>query len=112
VPSPTPAPTPAPGPEAASTDLTIASFNVLGSSHTRGADGYSSGVRRTKGVVRLLDKHDVEVVGLQEMQADQMRSFRKRTDGAYAMYPGFSGEREIDGENSVAWERATWEAVV
>ena len=46
-PPPAPAPTPAPGPEAASTDLTIASFNVLGSSHTRGAGGYASGVRRT-----------------------------------------------------------------
>ena len=84
---------------------------MLGSSHTRGPDGYASGVRRTKGVVRLLDKHDVDVVGLQEMQADQMRSFHKRTGGAYAMYPGFSGEREIDGENSVAWDRSTWQAL-
>jgi hypothetical protein len=100
-----------PAPADASTDLTIASFNVLGSSHTRGADGYASGVRRTQGVVRLLAKHDVEVVGLQEMQSDQMRSFQRRTDGAYAMYPGFSGEREIDGENSLAWDRSTWEAV-
>jgi hypothetical protein len=107
----TPAPAPAPAPADASTDLTIASFNVLGSSHTRGAGGYASGVRRTKGVVRLLAEHDVEVVGLQEMQADQMRSFQQRTDGAYAMYPGFSGRREIDGENSLAWDRSTWEAV-
>jgi hypothetical protein len=110
-PAPGPAPAPAPAPADASTDLTIASFNVLGSSHTRGADGYASGVRRTQGVVRLLAKHDVEVVGLQEMQSDQMRSFQRRTGGAYAMYPGFSGEREIDGENSLAWDRSTWEAV-
>ncbi|MEO5709158.1 MAG: endonuclease/exonuclease/phosphatase family protein [Nocardioidaceae bacterium] len=111
-PAATGTPTPAPAPADASTDLTIASFNVLGSSHTRGAGGYASGVRRTQGVVRLLAKHDVEIVGLQEMQADQMRSFRRRTDGAYAMYPGFSGARAIDGENSLAWDRSAWEAVV
>lgn len=113
LPSPAPAPTPAPapGPEAASTDLTIASFNVLGSSHTRGPGGYASGVRRTKGVVRLLDKHDVDVVGLQEMQADQMRSFLGRTDGRFAAFPGLGGEREIDGENSVAWDTTVWDAV-
>jgi hypothetical protein len=108
---PAPSPTPAPGPEAASTDLTIASFNVLGSSHTRGPGGYASGVRRTKGVVRLLDRHDVEVVGLQEMQADQMRSFLDRTNGRYAAFPGLGGAREIDGENSVAWDTSAWEAV-
>ena len=107
---PSPAPAPAPGPEVASTDLTIASFNVLGSSHTRGAGGYASGVRRTKGVVRLLDKHDVDVVGLQEMQADQMRSFLERTDGRYDVYPGLDGDRENDVENSVAWDTDAWEA--
>jgi hypothetical protein len=109
---PTPAPTPsAPAPESAGTDLTIASFNVLGSSHTRGPGGYASGVRRTKGVVRLLDKHHVDVVGLQEMQADQMRSFLGRTDGRFAAFPGLGGDREIDGENSVAWDTSVWDAV-
>ena len=107
---PSPAPTPPSGPEVAGTDLTIASFNVLGSSHTRGAGGYASGVRRTKGVVRLLDKHDVDVVGLQEMQADQMRSFLDRTDGRYDVYPGLDGDRENDVENSVAWDTSAWEA--
>ena len=105
-----PAPSPAPQ-QSASTDLTIASFNVLGSNHTRGRGGYASGVRRTKGVVKLLKKHDVEVVGLQEMQSDQMRSFLKRTDGKYGVFPGLHGKREIDGENSVAWDRSAWEAV-
>ena len=109
-PSPAPTPAPAPETESARTDLTIASFNVLGGSHTRGAGGYASGVRRTKGVVRLLDKHDVDVVGLQEMQANQMRSFLGRTDGRYDVYPGLGGDREIDVENSVAWDNSAWEA--
>ena len=102
---------PATAEQPAPTDLTLASFNVLGSSHTRGHGGYASGVRRTAGVVRLLARHDVEVVGLQEMQADQMRSFRQRTGGKYALFPGPGGAREIDGENSVAWDRSAWEAV-
>ena len=84
---------------------------MLGSSHTRGHGGYASGVRRTAGVVRLLARHDVEVVGLQEMQADQMRSFRHRTGDKYALFPGPHGRREIDGENSVAWDRSAWQAV-
>jgi hypothetical protein len=110
LPSPTPPPSPAPGPQADSTDFTIASFNVLGSSHTRRPGGYASGVRRTKGVVQLLDKHDVDVVGLQEMQADQMRSFLDRTDGRYDVYPGLEGDHEKDVENSVAWDADAWEA--
>ena len=109
--TPAAAPAAATAQQPAPTDLTIASFNVLGSSHTRGHGGYASGVRRTAGVVRLLARHDVEVVGLQEMQADQMRSFRHRTGGKYAMFPGPNGRREIDGENSVAWDRSVWEAV-
>jgi Endonuclease/Exonuclease/phosphatase family len=95
----------------AGTDVTVASFNVLGSSHTRGRGGLASGVARTGGVVRALRAHDVEVVGFQEMQADQLRSFRHRTGDAWAMYPGESGAREIDGENSLAWKRSAWEAV-
>ena len=97
--------------KATATDLTIASFNVLGSSHTRGGGRYASGVARTAGVVKLLQRHHVQVVGLQEMQADQMRSFQSRTRGTYDVYPGLGGAREIDGENSVAWDRTAWQAV-
>lgn len=97
--------------QAATTDLTIASFNVLGSSHTRGSSRYASGVARTAGVVKLLQQHHVEVVGLQEMQADQMRSFQSRTHDTYDVYPGLGGGREIDGENSLAWDRTSWQAV-
>jgi hypothetical protein len=91
------------------TDLTIASFNVLGSSHTRGSSRYASGVARTAGVVKLLQDHQIQVVGLQEMQSDQMRSFQSRTRDTYDVYPGLRGGR--DGENSLAWDRTVWQAV-
>jgi hypothetical protein len=92
------------------TDLTVSSFNVLGSSHTRHHARYASGVRRTDGVARLVEKHDVEVVGFQEMQSDQLRTFLDRTEQRYDVHPGFT-LRDIDTENSIAWDRTEWEAL-
>lgn len=95
---------------AVSTDLTVTSFNVLGSSHTRHHTRYDSGVRRTGGVVRLLNRHDIEVAGFQEMQHDQLRAFVDRTAGRFAVYPGFTMD-DLAGENSLAWDRTEWEAL-
>jgi hypothetical protein len=92
------------------TDLTVSSFNVLGSSHTRQHARYASGVRRTDGVARLVEKHDVEVVGFQELQSDQLRAFLDRTKQRYDVHPGFT-LRDIDTENSIAWDRTEWEAL-
>jgi exonuclease III len=92
----------------APTDVTISSFNALGSSHTLHSAKYATGVSRAKGVVRLLDRHSVDVVGFQEMQADQLGRFLDLEGGAYAAFPGV-GNRSVDGENSVAWRTSTWE---
>ena len=104
-------PAPTPGPERASTDPDGRVVQRARQQPHPRRRRLRHGVRRTKGVVRLLDKHDVDVVGLQEMQADQMRSFLDRTDGRFAAFPGLDGEREIDGENSVAWDTSVWDAV-
>lgn len=96
--------------KATATDFTVASFNVLGSSHTSGSGRYAGGVRRTGNVVRLLDRHGVEVVGFQEMQAPQLASFLRRTKGRYEVYPGFR-LRRVDTENSIAWDTTVWEPV-
>ncbi|NUS51052.1 MAG: hypothetical protein HOQ22_08460, partial [Nocardioidaceae bacterium] len=93
------------------TSVRLASFNVLGSSHTRGADGFASGRQRMRQAVKLLRKHDVAVVGFQELQADQLRTFRNATDGRFAVYPGLAGERRLDSENSLAWQKSRWTAV-
>jgi Endonuclease/Exonuclease/phosphatase family len=83
---------------------------VLGASHTRHSRHYRSGVHRAKGVVRLLKKHDVDVVGFQEMQRDQMHRFVRLSGHRYHLFPGLR-RRAIDGENSIAWRARTFSLV-
>ncbi len=92
--------------------FTVASFNILGSSHTnRGGHsaGMASGPQRIPGVLQLMDQHGISVVGLQEFQPDQRATFQRRATG-WAMYPGLSLGRRA-GENSVAWRTDTWQLV-
>jgi endonuclease/exonuclease/phosphatase family metal-dependent hydrolase len=117
VPSPTPAqPLPsAPAPagtsaEVVEADLVVGSFNVLGSSHTRGgARGREPGVARVQGVVQLLAQHALDVVGFQELQADQLRELQRRVPG-WSLYPG-TAMTAREGENSLGWRAGVWELV-
>ena len=111
-----PAPVPAPGTAApgttseASARFRLSSFNVLGSSHTRtGARGRAPGVVRIHGAAQLLARHDVDVVGFQELQSDQARELAQATGGAYSLYPG-AGPGQ-DSENSIGWRSAQWQLV-
>ena len=92
--------------------FTMASFNVLGSSHTGGRGHHprlASGPRRMGGVLALFSAHNISVVGIQEFQPNQRGAFQSRARG-WSMYPGLSmGGRA--GENSVAWRDDTWEMV-
>ncbi|HET7386502.1 MAG TPA: endonuclease/exonuclease/phosphatase family protein [Nocardioidaceae bacterium] len=92
------------------TEFRIASFNVLGASHTRHSKKYASGNRRMRGAVRLLERNGVGVVGLQELQAGQLQRFVELTGGRYDVYPGLS-LRRIDSENSIAWDSTVWQPV-
>ena len=90
----------------------MATFNLLGSSHTRHSGkepGKASGPQRLSGALQILDQHQVTVVGLQEFQTDQRRAFQSRAQG-WAMYPGLT-MRGGDGENSIAWRTSVWEMV-
>ncbi len=83
--------------------FTVATFNTLGDSHTGPGGNESwmaSGTARTAGVVTMLEKYGVDVVGLQEFQRPQYRSFQRRVGGVYALWsaPG-------DTENAIAWRR-------
>ena len=117
VPSPRPAPplpsAPAPAgtpAEVVEADLVVGSFNVLGSSHTRGgARGRSPGVARVQGVVQLLAQHALDVVGFQELQADQLRELQRRVPG-WSLYPG-TAMTAREGENSLGWRAGVWELV-
>ncbi len=88
----------------------ISSFNVLGSSHTSGGGKnarMASGASRIRNAAVLLNQHGVDVVGFQELQGDQYRSFLGVAGGAFDVYPGLaSGPLGI--ENSIAWRTSVW----
>jgi hypothetical protein len=93
----------------------MATFNTLGSSHTRKGSKAkrkqkASGPARTARAGRYVLDNDIDLVGFQEMQADQRNAFMRATGGQYALYPG-NDLRSMDGENSIAYRLDTWELV-
>jgi hypothetical protein len=91
----------------------MATFNALGSSHTRGHNHRrqkASGPARTARAGRYVLDNDIDLVGFQEMQADQRSAFTNATGGRYGLYPG-NALRSMDGENSIAYRLDTWELV-
>ncbi len=93
-------------------EVRVASFNVLGSTHTtpRGnRPELASGPDRVAGVLRVLDRHGVSVVGFQEMQPDQRATFRREATG-WRLLEGRSSDPRA-GENAVAWREDTWSLV-
>jgi endonuclease/exonuclease/phosphatase family metal-dependent hydrolase len=67
----------------------IATFNILGSQHTAGPGGWGPGPRRARLTARILEDRRIDMVGLQEVQEDQLRVLEKRLDG-YELWPGDS----------------------
>lgn len=97
----------------AATTFTVATYNVLGSSHTSRGGKWprmASGPTRIRWAAGLLDARGVDVVGFQELQRDQLRTFVGATGGAWAAYPGESAG-PLGIENSVAWRRSEWTAL-
>ena len=75
----------------------LATFNVLGASHTDPGGnkrGYRSGVARVDGAVRTLRRHAVDVAGMQEFQPPQQRRFRELAP-EYGVYG--------HADNAVVW---------
>jgi len=94
-------------------EFTVGTFNVLGSSHTsRGGKwpGMAEGPTRIRWAAGLLNARGVDVVGFQEMQRDQFRTFLGATGGGWGVYPGESAG-PLGIENSLAWRRAEWTAL-
>jgi hypothetical protein len=90
----------------------MATFNLLGSSHTkRGGSSarWGPGTQRLRGALQILAQHKISVVGFQEFQPDQRSTFLREAKD-WQMYPGLSMGRRA-GENSVAWRADTWEMV-
>lgn len=92
--------------------FTIATFNVLGHSHTAPggkAEHMAEGPERTRMVVRLLRQHKVDIVGFQEQQPVQAHAFKRYGGSTYTLYPGVNRPRWV--YNSIAWRKDAWELV-
>jgi hypothetical protein len=94
---------------AASNSFVLATFNVLGHSHTTPGGNkaaWPSSAVRMRGAIELLDRYAVEVVGLQEFEPPQRRALLILAGNRYAVYsPGG------DTANSIAWRRDRWALV-
>ncbi len=91
----------------------VATFNVLGASHTDAGGnkpGWASSGTRMGWTVAALDDHDIDVVGFQEFETSQANRFSAMTGGRYALFPGTSlGPRSV--RFSIAWRTDEWTAV-
>lgn len=64
-----------PVPVTLTTSFRIGTLNVLGSQHTAGAGGFGSGTSRAAREAGLIGSRGLDLVGLQEVQPDQLRTF-------------------------------------
>lgn len=65
----------------------VGTFNILGSQHTRGPGGYGPGTVRAGRAAGLITSRGVDIVGLQEVQDDQLNVLLGRL-GGYSIWPG------------------------
>ena len=86
--------------EEAATPFTfhIGTLNVLGSQHTAGSSRWASGVTRAGFTSSIVTGYGIDLMGLQEVQDDQLGVFMGRLGAAgYAVWPartmGHQGER-------------------
>ena len=94
-------------------EFTVASFNVLGHSHTQPGGrvpAYASGPSRMATTVGILRARGVDVVGFQELQRPQMDAFVRQTGGDFAIFPT-PGDRQRNKQNAVAWRTSEFTLV-
>lgn len=93
----------------ASGSFTVATFNTLGHSHTTASGkspGRASGPERTRGLVTLLQRYDVDVVGLQEFQRPQYDALVRLVGERYRLFSARG-----DTENAIAWKPSRFRLV-
>jgi endonuclease/exonuclease/phosphatase family metal-dependent hydrolase len=99
-----------PNPGAAIGAVTLASFNILGASHTDGKAGHGLGGieskgfptwdKRLPGALAAMERHGVTVAGLQEVQPPQGAALAKNPD--WGVWP------TSKEENKVVWDKSAW----
>lgn len=94
----------------APTEFRVATFNVLGASHTKAGGnkhGWAAATTRMTWATSIVQSSGADVVGFQEFETPQVNTFLARTAGHWGVYPGNTG----DPRNSIAWRTDTWQLV-
>lgn len=81
-----PPPPPKPTPDEPFT-FQVGTLNILGSQHTAGPGGYGPGTSRASMLADAILNRGVDLVGLQEVQDDQLNVLQSRLPG-YGIWPG------------------------
>jgi endonuclease/exonuclease/phosphatase family metal-dependent hydrolase len=94
----------------ATSSFRIGTLNILGSNHTRGGHGrYGRGTDRAAISAGLIESRGIDVVGLQEVQDDQLVVLQNQLAG-YGIWP-----MQVLGNNTqrlqVAWRESQFELV-
>jgi hypothetical protein len=90
--------------------FSVASFNVLGASHTRGPGrrkGYAPAEARLPAQLDMLAAKNVSVAGLQEFQFPQVHQLRNRTGDTWGIWPGTQLGNWL-ADNSIIWRTDQW----
>lgn len=91
----------------------IATFNVLGHSHTApGGKAARLADSRTRlgWALQLLGDASADIVGFQEFQGPQYAAWRARTGADWDSYPGTALGR-LDVDNTLAWDTSMFRAI-
>jgi hypothetical protein len=95
------------------TTFRVATFNVLGNSHTAGggnARGFASGTTRMGMAWSLISQADLDVIGFQELEDPQYSRFRSLAGSNWDLYPGPTLDRGSI-RDSIAWRSDKWDLV-
>lgn len=87
----------------------VASFNVLGATHTQpggNSGNHLDATLRMRLTVQALIDHQIDIVALQEFQPPQETAFRELTADTWAHYPDSGGRP--GAANVVAWRTDQW----
>lgn len=92
-----------------SSTFRVGSFNILGSQHTKGSKRYESGPVRAGVTASLIASRGVDIVGMQEVQDDQLPPLLRGLSG-HTVWPqhalGSNGQRL-----QIAWRNSKFELV-
>ncbi|MBA2956375.1 cutinase family protein [Nocardioides sp. MAH-18] len=91
----------------------VMTFNLLGSQHTAPTGDrpdWAPGRIRSEWASSLITSRDGSLVGLQEIQPDQVTSLNAATEGRYTFFPGTS-MGYAGAPQSIMWRTADWTPV-